>query len=185
MDTGGLKTAVAEAMATAEPDDAPEQLALLPLADAERVADAGGVLPAERRGPGRRPGSRNRSTEAWRTLILGRYRSPLEVLAETWSRPVEALSAELGCTRLEAFRVQQAAAEAALPYLHSKAPTELAVSGQGLVPLVIQVGGDAAIGGGFAALTNQWVSGSAEGQSERSQSERCHETEAGAGDGDA
>ena len=63
--------------------------------------------------------SRNRRTQEWVEFILSQYRSPLVVLAETYSRSVEDLARELGCDKLEAFERQQAAAVALAPYLHS------------------------------------------------------------------
>ena len=54
-------------------------------------------------GKGRPKGAINRATAEWRDFILSRYRSPLVVLAETYSRPAHDLAAEIGCTKLEAI----------------------------------------------------------------------------------
>lgn len=124
----GVKTAV-ELLLEARPDVAArqaEQLALLPTpaALADRAADDEA---ARRSGPGRPPGSRNKRTEEWVEFIQARYRDPLIFLAETWSRPVDVLAAELGCPKDEAFKIQRAAAEAALPYLHQKLPQAVSI----------------------------------------------------------
>lgn len=128
-----MAAAVAAAMAegAAPPELAAVQLPLMP---AEELA----ALPegdfARRRAlrtgrPGRPAGAINRSTEEWRRFLLGKYPSPLQVLCETFSRPVHDLMAELGCTRLEAFKIQMQAAAEAAPYLHGKMPVEIQVSG--------------------------------------------------------
>lgn len=95
---------------------------------------------------GRPKGARNKSTEQWRQYLLGRYRSPLVGLLEIASRSPKDLAKELGLyervpigggeyeDRLatgDAFRAQIEAMRAALPYLHSKAPAELQVTGDG------------------------------------------------------
>jgi hypothetical protein len=119
------------------PNGGGEQLPLLPAALAEATAaEAAGEV--ARRGPGRPPGARNRRTDEWVDYLLGRYRSPLVVLAETYSRPVEVLAAELGCTREDAFKIQIEAASRLAPYLHQKQPLAVNVNAQGVVQLVIE-----------------------------------------------
>jgi hypothetical protein len=113
-----------------------EQLALIPSEAA--IADATGTDDqAQRSGPGRPPGSRNRRTEEWVDFISSRYRSPLLFLAETFTRPVAQLASELGTDRLEAFKIQVAAAKELAPYLHQKQPLAVAVKADGEVQLVI------------------------------------------------
>ncbi|CAA7621155.1 hypothetical protein [Magnetospirillum sp. UT-4] len=164
----GMKTAVATvADPAAPPVEAPQQ-ALLPLLPADQVAE----LPegtAERRaaianaprGRGRPPGAINKTTAAWRDYLLSRYRSPLEALAETYSRPVEDLAQQLQCKPVEAFKIQvQAAAELA-PYLHGKMPVE--VNLQGSAPILQIVAPEAAMafyqvqGGGAGPLLDMPV----------------------------
>jgi hypothetical protein len=131
----GLAAGVAAAMKE-QPVEVEARAAQLPLMEADDLADlraAGSgrirALQAPRKA-GRPVGSPNRSTEQWRQFLLSKYRSPVEVLCATYSRPITDLQAELACTRLEAFKIQlQAAAEAA-PYLHGKMPVELVVSGK-------------------------------------------------------
>lgn len=103
------------------------------------------LLPADGREPEPLPppgGGRPRGSGAaadWRRYMLERYRSPLVVLAETYSRDVGQLASELGCTRLEAFDRQLRAAIEAAGYLHSKAPASLQVDGVAVAPLVFGV----------------------------------------------
>lgn len=121
----GIAAAVAEAVDRDEAaDEAPEQLALLPLA------------PAPTRQGGRPPGVKNRRTAEFADYVLSRYRSPIVALAETYSRPVADLAKELGCTRAEAFELQLRAAKEVAPYLHAKQPLGIEAGGGG-VPVVI------------------------------------------------
>lgn len=129
----GLAAAVAATGAEAPPVERAEQLPLLPAAELDGLpvgqAERTAVLRAPRSGPGRPPGARNRSTQAWRDYLLSKYRSPLEVLAETYSRSAQDLAAELNCKPAEAFAIQVKAAAELAPYLHGKMPVEVAVSG--------------------------------------------------------
>lgn len=138
----GLKTAV-ELLREQRPDLVEReaaQLSLLPTpaARADLVADDEA---AQRSGPGRPPGSRNRRTEQWVDFLMKRYASPLVGLFETFSRPVELLAAELGCTRLEAVKLQNAAREAALPYVHQRLPQAISIDAKSHATLVLDLGG--------------------------------------------
>lgn len=138
----GLKTAV-DLLREVRPDLVEReaaQLSLLPTPAAAADAAAGDDE-ARRSGPGRPPGSRNRRTEEWVDFLLRRYSSPLIGLAETYSRPVEVLAAELGCTKLEAFRIQQQAREAIAPYLHQKLPQAISIDAKSHATLVLELGG--------------------------------------------
>ena len=86
-------------------------------------------------GKGRPKGAINRATADWRDFILSRYRSPLVVLAETYSRPVHDLAAELGCSKLEAMQLQQRAAVELAPYVHGKMPVDISISGD--LPMLV------------------------------------------------
>lgn len=140
----GLQTAIAairEANDDALPDRIAEQQALWPSAvSAEQAGDQAGDGPAERSGPGRPPGSRNRSTLQWTDFILRNYRSPLLFLAEAYTRPAEILAAELGCTKEDAFKIQVSAARELAPYVHQKQPVAVNVDAHGVVTLVIEGG---------------------------------------------
>ncbi|WP_022729764.1 hypothetical protein [Fodinicurvata sediminis] len=135
----GLGSALTEAGGPGEapePEDQGEQLELLPgpLKPADQVAqeaaEAAGAAPDVRRGPGRPPGAKNRRTEAWTEYLLSQYRSPLVVLAETYSRPVADLARELGCKKEDAFRHQIQAAKELAPYVHQKLPVAVQVEGK-------------------------------------------------------
>lgn len=139
--------AVAEAV---EPIARPVQLPLLSAGDAAEVAVEGyGRLPTlvEAKRIGRPPGAVNRATADWRAYILARYPSPLVALAETYSRPVEVLAAELGCTKAEAMAMQMRAAAELAPYLHGKMPVEVNLNGAGLVSLTLITGQAQGAGG--------------------------------------
>jgi hypothetical protein len=144
----------------------------------ELLADAldapSSLTPAKgKSGPqgGRPANARNRSTEDWRRYLASKYQSPLIGLAETWSRALDELAAELFlvCTvthlapgqqalatntdkegrvvsylvwdRREAYAIQQAARVASLPYWHQKQPLAIAVKGNNRGLLVLNVQG--------------------------------------------
>jgi hypothetical protein len=139
----GLGAALTQAMAAAEPPAAPVQLPLMPADQLDQVsqgADRTSQLRAPR--PGRPPGSTNRKTQAMAAWLLSRYQSPLQGLAEAYSRPVQDLAAELGCTPLEAFRLQMQAMVELAPYLHGKMP--VAVDLGGALPVLHLVPAEAA-----------------------------------------
>jgi hypothetical protein len=144
-DTNGLTTALqllgaaGHADGQAEQDELFEAPGPLPLPTAPRPA--GKV--------GRPKGARNKSTEEWVRFLLSRYRSPLTVLAELYSRPLDELVDELqrmankhqtwretasgGHTErvqinpLEVLKMQRDAAVALLPYVHKRQPMALEV----------------------------------------------------------
>ena len=101
---------------------------------------------AERRGPGRPPGSRNKRTDEWAEWILGRHTSPLDFLATVYTRPVEMLALELGCKRLEALKLQVVAAKELAPYVHQKQPVSVNVDQTGVVTLILEPVAPAATG---------------------------------------
>jgi len=120
----------------------PQQLPLIPVQSAEDgVATGDAATPDQetRRGPGRPKGSRNRRTDEWVNFLLSRYQSPLVVLAETYSRPVAVLAAELNCDIIEAARIQLQAAKELAPYLHQKLPMADTDGQQGAVELTFRV----------------------------------------------
>lgn len=136
----GLAGVVADAMAEAAPIAV--AAVQLPLLDAEAIEtaragrDIGQAVEAVRRA-GRPKGALNKRTERLRDFILGQHSHPAQVLAQAYSRPVDALAAELGCTRLEAFTVQIRAASELLPYIESKMPVAVDVDARGAIQLVI------------------------------------------------
>lgn len=142
----GMKTAVAQAHDPAAklPEDVDgEQLTLLPLhniEDGQTARERGVSAP---RGRGRPPGAQNKSTEAWTEYLLARYRSPLEGMAVTFCRPVQDLARELGCSKLEAFKLQVQCMSALAPYIHKKQPIAIDAGEGGLMQLVINTGSHA------------------------------------------
>lgn len=153
----GLKAAVDAAME--------ERGALLPLADPEQVelfreelAEFGGVgeydahrdignaqlrtngpmtAVAMARRAGRPKGSPNRRTAKLRDYILAHHAHPAEVLAKTYSRPVDVLAAELECTKAEAYALQLKAAAELLPYVEGKMPVQVDVTSGGLPVMIL------------------------------------------------
>jgi hypothetical protein len=139
----GLKTALAGMEPTAEaPRAVAEQMALLPLADASEGKKAR-ELQAGYCGRGRPAGAKNKSSKEWADFLLAQYRSPLVVLAETYSRPKEDLAEELGISKAEAFKLQLHAARELAPYVHQKQPTAIDAGENGLIHLTINTGGGA------------------------------------------
>lgn len=69
---------------------------------------------------GRPRGVHNHKTEYWIAYLTSRYASPLEVLAQLATSPVDALARELGCSRLAALQEKRHAAEALAPYMHQR-----------------------------------------------------------------
>ena len=137
----GLKTALRNLeaddrlrMETAALEDF-DQLPLLPMVATEAPVSA--ADDAAVAGAGRPPGRRNRRTQEWTDYILSRYRSPLEVLAETYSTPTPTLSRRLRCSFKEAFTFQLQAARELAPYLHQKQPVAVTVDGKGMLQLMI------------------------------------------------
>lgn len=116
---------------------------LMPLADAEQLAlaieDGADRVQAvaEARKAGRPRGAMNRRNAEFRRWYLTKYAHPLEVLGSTISRPVEALAAELGCTKLEAFQLQQRAAVELAPYVEGKMPVTVDLTARSDVHLVV------------------------------------------------
>jgi hypothetical protein len=88
-------------------------------------------------GPGRPAGSRNKRTLEWANYLLSKYTSPLEVLAQIATAPIDELSASLGCTKLEALQEKRLAAIALKDHLHSKMPVSVDVTNRKVVHLVI------------------------------------------------
>jgi hypothetical protein len=99
-------------------DETADLLGLPQIEDAARRSNSDMV----RRGQagGRPRGLHNRKTEYWIAYLTSRYASPLEVLAQLATAPVDVLARELGCTRLAALQEKRHAAEALAPYLHQR-----------------------------------------------------------------
>lgn len=74
---------------------------------------------------GRPAGSRNKSTEKWRSYFLRQNKSPLMFLGSIFSQATDELAAELHLAKEDALKYQISAATAVLPYVHQKLPIEL------------------------------------------------------------
>lgn len=122
---------------------AAKQLDLLPL---PAVAGAVGIdeAPEGPRRAGRPAGSGNKRTEQTVAYLLARYRHPLIVLAETYSRPTEELARILQCKKIEAFELQIEAAKQLAPYVASKMPQALEIDDRRATSLVLVVAPDMA-----------------------------------------
>ncbi len=138
----GFKTAVDAAVDAAGDDALPVQPVQLPLIPADDLPGLPSEAAARRlalvegsRGRGRPAGAPNRSTEQMRRWLLSKYPHPLQVLAETYSRPTADLAHEIGCSRDEAFKLQLLAARELAPYVAGKMPVEVQVSGD--LPMLI------------------------------------------------
>lgn len=141
---------VAHTRAAAGGDD---QADLLREAEAfgEEIGLFGAMTVAARRGPGRPPGSPNRSTLALKRLLLAKgYRDPAEFLAAIISHDTRELAAALRPDQAgkapgvatfdqahEAMKLQVRAAEALLPYFHQKMPIAVEHSGGAARPVII------------------------------------------------
>ncbi len=146
----GLATALEAVDLGEPPSDEAEQLELagVPLAPA---ATADGSKPLER-GPGRPVGAKNKRTEAWVEFMLGQYRSPLVVLAETFSRTIGELAIELECDKVEAFKIQMAAAKELAPYVHQRMPQAIELPASNPIAIII---GDVVAGSDAAAAAGE------------------------------
>lgn len=147
----GKKQGVAAALEIVGPGAPPLAPFQLPLHLTEGAAD-GVPVPAaaedKPRGRGRPPGSRNKRTDEMVDYLLARYQSPLVVLAEIYSRSLDVLVAELGCEKIEAFRLQVEAARNLAPYVHQKQPVAVEIDPSGVVRLIIETGARQIAGAG-------------------------------------
>lgn len=151
--TGGLKTALDALAPTASgPVAEPEQLDLLGLP----VTPAAQAL-AEKRGPGRPPGARNKRTEAWAEYLLARYGSPLEVLMQIANMPIVELVAGLGCSALEALQEKRHAAIALAPYIHQRQAVAVDLTGAPAINLTINRNSTQVVSSGVGSLAGRIV----------------------------
>jgi len=138
--TDGLKTAAQLAMDALPAPPFPEApAAQLPLLADGDLVQTGAPRPNEDaiRGRGRPAGARNKRTEDWTRYILGKYTSPLEVLAQIATMPIDEIAKLADCKRLEAFQEKRQAATALLPYLHQRQPLAVNLSEHKVVNLTI------------------------------------------------
>lgn len=98
---------------------------------------------AKRPGGGRPPGAVNRRTLAFRDYVLQRCggQHPIDGLIEAFTRPVQDLARELGCSALEAFEQQVIARKIVLRYCESEMPVAVKVDGAGIIPVLFDMSG--------------------------------------------
>lgn len=149
----GRKAEIETAAEALGGDDAVDQLGLALAAPEVAVADVlnePAAAIAVRRGRGRPPGARNRRTSemvAYVERVLG---EPLLVKAiRIVGADVRLLAKGLGCTRIEAAKLQVQVLLGALPYLHQRLPLAVDVQARQAVSLAVNVGFDE---GGVASL---------------------------------
>jgi hypothetical protein len=134
---GGVRAALAEVLDQAEPDPDEVQGVLFDALgeDETGALDAPSPLsallaPAKGKG-GRRPGSRNKRTEAVVAWLLSQHRHPLSVMMEAYSMTPAELAARIGLVDaagavtgdlLEIFKLQLRMAEAVAPYVAQRQP---------------------------------------------------------------
>lgn len=164
----GEKQGLGDVLAAAVPNAAAEACRQLDLLSAE---DEPGASPFDqaldemaagfsqpRRGRGRPVGSRNRRTEDWQRLVLSTHRSPLLVLADVYSMPVEELAKRLKCDLLDAAKLQITAARELAPYVHQRLPQAVDLNVGGALPtLTIVMPGAAAPGSPASAEAGEVV----------------------------
>lgn len=109
---------------------------------------------AVRQGPGRRPGSRNRRTEAVAAWLLSQHRHPLSVMMEAYTMTPADLAERIGLRRtvdgpdgadtvwsndvlMEVFKLQLRMAEAVAPYVAQKMPQAVQLAGKAQVQLSV------------------------------------------------
>lgn len=178
-----MVTAIATVGAGEAPETAAEQLALLPAAPGETLAEP--VASGERR-IGRPPGARNRRTSEMLAYLYGArgYKTPLEWLTELYSKPTAEVVRAYGLDNMaDALKLQRDAAIACLPYGNQKQPMAVEAVGKTAGLLVLPgEGGTAeeqAEDMGFTlelmadgkAVAYQQLSDEAFGQSDEPQSE--------------
>lgn len=150
----GLKTVVREEFSSADPVPGKvraHQLPLLPLDTETDDTPNGADTGSPSRGAGRPPGSKNKSTEEWRTFLLSRYSAPLIALAEVYNRKPQDIAIEFGlvdhatgkCTAtfdqlFDILKIQLQCAKELAPYLHQKQPMAIEAGEKGLISLVFQ-----------------------------------------------
>lgn len=101
---------------------------LFDYAESSSSLPAPALSQAEERRRGRPKGATNKSTKEWVEFFLNRVKkSPLEFLGELYAQETDTLARKIRCERAEALKMQIAAANAVLPYIHQKQPTAVQV----------------------------------------------------------
>lgn len=78
---------------------------------------------------GRPKGAKNKSTKEWVEYFMNTVKeSPLIMLGRLYCKDTKMLAREMCCNRIEALKIQVAAANAVLPYVHQKQPIAIETS---------------------------------------------------------
>ena len=85
-----------------------------------------------KRTAGRPKGAKNKSTKEWIEYFLAHHKSPLMFLGSIISESTEDLARRTCADRLDTLKVQVAAANALLPYIHQKQPLAVEVKSEEL-----------------------------------------------------
>lgn len=95
------------------------------------------IKPPAPRGPGRPPGTPNRSSQRMRDYLAARgYRDPMEFLAAIVTMDEREI-VKLGIKPVDALSLQLRAADALLPYVHQRMPAQVEVKHEGARPLMV------------------------------------------------
>lgn len=120
-----------------EQTDAENQLDLLSGSPEEGASDlltrAANTVTEGRKGAGRPAGAKNkRNTQVFDYLEALGHRDPIVTLSLLQTASTDMLAVFLDCDRLEAAKLQLAAAKELMPYKYAKRPTEVKVESKAL-----------------------------------------------------
>lgn len=160
--SGGVRTALDEVAGQLEGQAAPDQASLFDFG-ADEVGDLNAPSPlaaaiAPRKGPGRRPGSRNRRTDAVAGWLLSQGRHPVLVMMEAYGMEPAALAAKIGLhptadgtdaqgrpckvwsndVLLDVYRLQLRMAESVAPYVAQRLPQAVQVDARAGVTIAFE-----------------------------------------------
>jgi hypothetical protein len=158
--SGGVATALEQVLDGQAGGQVLEQAGLFDDFDATEVGalDAPSpltkALTPPKRGPGRRPGSKNRRTEAVVGWLLSQHRHPLSVMMEAYGMTPAELAKQIGIAApsddqlLDLLKLQLRMAEAVAPYVAQRLPQAVVAEGGSL--LQVNIGG-VNLGGGVSS----------------------------------
>lgn len=128
--------------------------AVVPSPDDEAEGDPAAERPAGRRGVGRPPGARNRSTEALRRYIFSNYGNPLLNAARIASSDPVELGRYLRCEPKEALGLILRAVQVVSEYVNAKMPATVRLDGKGALAFGV-FGGDNRPDGGETTVADR------------------------------
>ncbi|WP_156771716.1 hypothetical protein [Labrys sp. WJW] len=138
---------ISEAHTPAAPGAGDVEAALADLFGLELQQLEGATIAPPKKGPGRPPGSPNRTTLQYAKLMAAKgYRNPLEFLCAIFSMDVKELCARTGLKLSDAFNSQIRAAAEALPYFEQAMPKAVEVKAETARPLIIIQDGSVRLG---------------------------------------